>query len=39
MWDVLKNKKDVISTIIGDENITDEEISKTIIDNIINNKL
>jgi SWI/SNF-related matrix-associated actin-dependent regulator 1 of chromatin subfamily A len=39
MWDVLKNKKDVISTIIGDKNITDEEISKTIIDNIINNKL
>lgn len=39
MWDVLKNKKDVISTIIGDKNITDEEISKTIIDNIINNEL
>jgi SWI/SNF-related matrix-associated actin-dependent regulator 1 of chromatin subfamily A len=36
MWDILKNKKEIISTIISDGKQTDDEITKIIIDDIIN---
>jgi hypothetical protein len=36
MWDILKNKKEIISTIISDGKKTDDEITKIIIDDIIN---
>jgi superfamily II DNA or RNA helicase len=39
MWDILKNKKEIISTIIKDGKQNDEELTKIIIDNIINNNI
>lgn len=35
MWDVLRNKKDVISTIIGDKKLTEEEIIEIMTDKLI----
>jgi hypothetical protein len=39
MWDILKNKKEIISTIIKDGKQNDEELTKIIMDNIINNNI
>ena len=36
MWETLKNKKDIISTIIGDKKLTDEEIIEIITEELIN---
>jgi len=36
MWETLKSKKDIINTIIGDKNYTDEEITTLLVDEIIN---
>jgi len=36
MWETLKNKKDVIDTIMGDNKLTEEEITISLMDNIIN---
>lgn len=34
MWDMLRNKKDVISTIMGENNMTDDEITKHLLDEL-----
>jgi SWI/SNF-related matrix-associated actin-dependent regulator 1 of chromatin subfamily A len=39
MWDILKNKKEIISTIISDGKKTDDEITKIIIDDIMNKNI
>jgi len=36
MWDMLKSKKDVISTIIGDNKLTEDEITAMMVDKLIN---
>lgn len=36
MWGMLNNKKDIISTIIGDKKLTDEEIIEIITEELIN---
>jgi len=36
MWDTLRSKKDIISTIIGDKKLTEEEISSKLIEQAIN---
>lgn len=38
MWDMLNDKKDVISTIMGDKKISDDEITTLLVDEIINEK-
>jgi len=35
MWEVLRNKKDIISTIIGDKKLTEEEIIEIMTDKLI----
>ena len=35
MWETLKNKKDVISTIMGEKTLTDDEITELIINNFL----
>jgi SWI/SNF-related matrix-associated actin-dependent regulator 1 of chromatin subfamily A len=37
MWDMLNNKKDVISIIMGDNKLTEEEITAKLADELINN--
>jgi SWI/SNF-related matrix-associated actin-dependent regulator 1 of chromatin subfamily A len=37
MWNMLNNKKDVISTIIGDKKMTDEEITVAMTEQLMNN--
>lgn len=34
MWETLKNKKDVILTIMGEKKLTDDEITEILIDNL-----
>lgn len=36
MWDVLREKKDIISTIIGDRKLSEEEIIEIMTENLIN---
>ena len=36
MWDVLRTKKDIIATIIGDTKLSDEEIIEIMTDKLIN---
>ena len=36
MWNMLNNKKDVISTIIGDKKMTDEEITVLMTEQLMN---
>lgn len=36
MWHMLNNKKDVISTIMGDKKMSDEEITTLMVDELIN---
>lgn len=36
MWETLRNKKDIISTIMGDKKLSDEEIIEIITDKLIN---
>jgi SWI/SNF-related matrix-associated actin-dependent regulator 1 of chromatin subfamily A len=38
MWEVLRTKKDIISTIIGDSKISDEEIIEIMTDKLINDE-
>ncbi len=35
MWSMLNNKKDVISTIMGDKKLTDDEITALLVDDLI----
>jgi SWI/SNF-related matrix-associated actin-dependent regulator 1 of chromatin subfamily A len=35
MWDMLKSKKDIISTIIGDNKLTEDEITAMMVDKLI----
>jgi hypothetical protein len=34
MWDMLKNKKDVINTILGEKQLTEEEITELLIEKL-----
>ena len=36
MWETLKNKKDIIDTIMGDNKLSDEEITINLMDEIMN---
>jgi hypothetical protein len=36
MWETLKNKKDIIDTIMGDNKLTEEEITINLMDEIMN---
>jgi SWI/SNF-related matrix-associated actin-dependent regulator 1 of chromatin subfamily A len=36
MWETLRNKKDIISTIMGDKKLSDEEIIEIMTDKLIN---
>lgn len=36
MWDMLNNKKDVISTIMGDKKLTEDEITNILLEQFIN---
>ena len=36
MWEMLNNKKDVISIIMGEQKLSDDEITNLLIDNLIN---
>jgi SWI/SNF-related matrix-associated actin-dependent regulator 1 of chromatin subfamily A len=36
MWETLRNKKDIISTIMGDKQLSDEEIIEIMTDKLIN---
>jgi SWI/SNF-related matrix-associated actin-dependent regulator 1 of chromatin subfamily A len=38
MWETLKNKKDVIDIIMGDNKLSEEEITIKLMDNIIDNE-
>jgi len=35
MWDMLNNKKDVISTIMGDKKLTEDEITNILLEQFI----
>jgi len=35
MWDVLRNKKDIISTIMGDTKLTDNEVLELLMDKFL----
>ena len=35
MWVMLNNKKDVISTIMGDKKLTEDEITALLVDELI----
>ena len=36
MWNMVHNKKDIISTIMGDKKMSDEEITTIMVDNLMN---
>jgi glycine betaine/choline ABC-type transport system substrate-binding protein len=36
MWELLQNKKEIISTIIGDKKMTEEEILASIVEALFN---
>lgn len=36
MWFMLKNKKEVIATIMGDKQYTDEEITTIMVEELMN---
>jgi hypothetical protein len=36
MWETLRNKKNIISTIMGDKQLSDEEIIEIMTDKLIN---
>jgi SNF2 family DNA or RNA helicase len=36
MWNILNNKKNIISTIIGDKKLSEEELLEIITDKLIN---
>jgi hypothetical protein len=35
MWEMLKNKKDVISTIMGEKVMTEDEITELLIEQLL----
>ena len=39
MWETLKDKKDVINTILGDKKLTDDEITAILIEELMNEML
>jgi len=38
MWEMLNHKKDIINTILGENKLTEQEITEMIIDKLINNE-
>jgi SWI/SNF-related matrix-associated actin-dependent regulator 1 of chromatin subfamily A len=38
MWNMVRNKKDIIDIIMGDRKLTDEEITASLVDELINEK-
>jgi hypothetical protein len=36
MWDTLNSKKDIITTIVGDKKLTDEEITVLMTEQLMN---
>jgi len=34
MWNMLNNKKDIISTIMGEKKLTDDEITQLLLDEL-----
>jgi SWI/SNF-related matrix-associated actin-dependent regulator 1 of chromatin subfamily A len=38
MWNMVRNKKDIIDIIMGDRKLTDDEITATLVDELINEK-